>query len=90
MKFSPNRSLNMLDVWFANPFISFVMLEKNSLVAPLPIDVTDDFLSSDIELDDVGFVDGFIVLLMSSSKLACCWFDSLDSPNNPTYKINMY
>lgn len=65
------------------------MFEKNSLVVPLPTDVTDDFLSSEIDAVDIGFVDGFIVLLMSSSKLSCCWFDSLDSPNNPTYKIHI-
>lgn len=61
------------------------MFEKKSLVAPVPIDVTDGFLISEIELDKTGFVDEFIGLLMSSSsKLCSCWLNEVDSLNNPT------
>jgi hypothetical protein len=53
-------------------------------VAPVPIDVTDDFLISEIELVDIGLVDGLLSFI-SSSKLSCCELKDVDSPNNPTY-----
>lgn len=76
----------MFDVWFANPFISFVMFEKNSLVAPVPTDVTDVFLISDIELVEIWFTDGFMGLSSSSSKLSCSLLKEVDSLSNPTYQ----
>lgn len=85
----PNRSLNMLVVCVASPFISLDMFEKKSLVAPDPIDVTDAFLIS--ELVETGLVGSFMGSLTSSSKLDCSWLKEEDSPNNPTckkWKIN--
>lgn len=64
------------------------MFEKNSLVAPVPIDVTDDFLISETELDGIGLDDGLLSFI-SLSKLCCCELKDRDSPNNPTYKINI-
>lgn len=59
----------MLDVCVANPFISFDMFEKNSLVAPVPTDVIDCFLISEV---GIGFVDDVEPSLEPSSKLCCC------------------
>jgi len=57
-------------------------------VAPVPIDVTDDFLISETELVGIGLDDG-LLSLFSSSKLCCCELKDRDSLNNPTYKINI-
>lgn len=75
----------MLVVWFANPFISFDIFEKKSFVAPLPIDVTEDFLISETKPVEIGLIDGLLSFI-SSSKLCCCELEDVDSPNNPTYK----
>lgn len=61
------------------------MFEKKSLVVPVPIDVTEGFLISEIQPDETVFVDGFVEsLMLSSSKLCSCWLSEEDSLNNPT------
>lgn len=78
----------MLDVCVASPFISFEMFEKKSFVEPLPTDVIDVFLISEVELVESVFVDDMASLILSS-KLSCCWVIVVDSFSNPTYKINI-